>query len=73
MNDFSTDRWERLTELWRNKDTDSDKDAHPLNTEDKRQFELLFKIRQAMQGVQCRGNRITGINLKTRICHKHPI
>ena len=40
MNDFSTDRWERLTELWRNKDTDSDKDAHPLNTEDKRQFEL---------------------------------
>ncbi|HAH74528.1 FecR family protein [Butyricimonas virosa] len=54
MNDFSTDRWERLTELWRNKDTDSDKDAHPLNTEDKRQFELLFKIRQAMQGVQCR-------------------
>ena len=47
MNDFSTDRWERLTELWRNKDTDSDKDAHPLNTEDKRQFELLFKIRQA--------------------------
>ena len=43
-----------MTELWRNKDTDSDKDAHPLNTEDKRQFELLFKIRQAMQGVQCR-------------------
>ncbi len=54
MNDFSTDRWERLTELWRNKDTDSDKDAHPLNTEDKRQFELLFKNSTSDAGVQCR-------------------
>ena len=56
MNDFSTDRWERLTELWRNKDTDSDKDAHPLNTEDKRQFELLFKNSTSDAGAYSAGS-----------------